>query len=273
MAQTTVRDAVRARRSSCVGSARAVRRGRDGRRPAPRRRGRARAMWSSISASIRAQPLVGRGRGGGQVGGEADAGAVDADQPPGEADAEPLERGQVDVAVVGAADQLQRRLAAGRVPGRRPRRWSGRTCRSGRATTRCPCRGSGGAGGCGGRRPARRRGRPRASSSASCTPVADAPTTSTPPVGQLVGVAVRCGVSCAMAPVEPRRPRPGRAGSVAPSGGDHDVARRATSPSSVLTAKPAVGASERTDGAVLEHRRVEGARRSRSGSRRPRPRS
>ena len=69
------------------------------------------------------------------------------------------ERGQVDVAAVGAADELQRRPRAGAASGRAPRRWSVRTCRSGRATTRCPCRGSGGAAGCGGRRRARPRGR------------------------------------------------------------------------------------------------------------------
>ena len=57
-----------------------------------------------------------------------------------------------------AARQLERRLAPGGrgighgVDGAVER------CRSGRATRRCPCRGSGGAGGCGGRR----RGRPAA---------------------------------------------------------------------------------------------------------------
>ena len=84
----------------------------------------------------------------------------------------------------GAADQLQRRLAAARAGA--SRHLVDRlveTRRSGRATRRCPCPGSGEACGCGGRRRSSRRVRPRRSSSASWTPVAEAPTTSTPPAG------------------------------------------------------------------------------------------
>ena len=58
----------------------------------------------------------------------------------------------------------------------------------GRATRRCPCLGSGVAAGCGDRPRASRGGRSRCSSSASCTPVAEAPTTSTPPVGRSSGL-------------------------------------------------------------------------------------
>ena len=62
-----------------------------------------------------------------------------------------------------------------------------------------------------------------ASSSASCTPVAEAPTTRTPPAGQRVRVAVRRRRQLVHGPSSwppPRHRRP-----VAPAAGDHDVGR------------------------------------------------
>ena len=60
-----------------------------------------------------APALVDGGDGRREVAGEADVGPVDADEAPGQLDAGGLERGQVEVGVVGPADELQRRLAAG----------------------------------------------------------------------------------------------------------------------------------------------------------------
>ena len=94
-----------------------------GRTPGGRRRAEdlgveaaAASMWSSMRASRRASRSsaaavvpAGRRR-------TSDAVAVDADEPAGEPHAEPLERGQVDVAVVLTADELQRALVA--APGR-----------------------------------------------------------------------------------------------------------------------------------------------------------
>ena len=85
------------------------------------------------------------------------------------------------------ADELRRRQPAGAGRGRRPRRGVPRARRWRAATRRCRARGS-----VRGRRTcsptARVTGRPaRRSSAASCTPVADAPTTSTPPSGSESG--------------------------------------------------------------------------------------
>ena len=87
--------------------------------------------------------------------------AVDAGEAPGElARRAACSVGEVDVAVVGAADQLERRLAAGRDRVGHLVDRAVEACRCARATRRCPCPGSGAAGGCGCRRRARRRGRP-----------------------------------------------------------------------------------------------------------------
>ena len=95
------------------------------------------------------------------------------------------ERVQVEGAPVGRPDQLRRGNARGRGRGRRSRRAPRRGRRRAPSTTRCRARGTCAA--CARARP------PRASpgdpsawiSSASWTPVADAPTTRTPTVGQL----------------------------------------------------------------------------------------
>ena len=118
------------------------------------------SMWSSIRASSRREPLVGGGRG--VAAGRRRTSGASPSTPvsrPVRRTPSRCERGEVDVAVVVAADELQRAFVArlGRVAHLVDR--PSRTCRSGRATTRCPCPGSGEAPGCDGRRPARRRGR------------------------------------------------------------------------------------------------------------------
>ena len=186
-----------------------------------------------------------------------------------------LQRGEVE----RRGGRADRRAAAtargGRATGRRhvvDRAVEAR--RSGRATRRCPCRGSAAA--CGvwradGER--RRRGRLRRSSSASCTPVADAPTTSTPPSGSVAGSPVVGRgdlVRCAGRQLARQRGTAGRS---------HQPVAMTT-----LSARQrAVGRWRRRsrrrrpvdalDGRVLATGRVERARRSRRRSRRPRRRS
>ena len=115
-----------------------------------------------VVVDAREQPgeaLVGGGGGDPEVVGERQVVAVDAGEPAGEADTESLERWEGRRRGGRRGRRAAARLRCGTGSGRRPRRSSRRTCRSGRATTRCPCPGSGEALGCGGRPPARPRDR------------------------------------------------------------------------------------------------------------------
>ena len=165
---------------------------------------------------------------------------------------------------VGATDELQRRLVRGPRRDRRRRRSCGRTRRSGRATRTRPCRGSGAACGCG-VPTASVTGRPlRWSSSASCTPVAEAPTTSTPPAGRSSGLAIvarrrpgGCRPSRCRGQRRDRRP-------VAPSGGDHDVVGHGRSRRRCRRRSRRRRGATRWTVVCSTHRRVERRRRSRS---------
>ena len=64
-----------------------------------------------------AHPVVGVGHGAAEVGGEADAVAVDAGEAPGQLDAGGPQGVEVEGAVVGPADELQRTVRGGRRTG------------------------------------------------------------------------------------------------------------------------------------------------------------
>ena len=85
--------------------------------------------------------------------------AVDGDDSSGELDAGVLQSGEVEAAGGVLTDELEGGFVGARRRGRAGRRWCGRGCRGAAATSRCPCPGSAAAGGCAGRRPARRHGR------------------------------------------------------------------------------------------------------------------
>ena len=110
-------------------------------------------------------------------------------------------------------------------PGRASRRWSGRAVRWPPATSRCRDRGSGAASGCAGR-PTRTTSRPaRLSSSAICTPEAEAPTTRTPPSGSWPGLRYSLEVSTSA-----RRRPAGTCGRAVRAGRDARCCRRARCP-------------------------------------------
>ena len=152
------------------------------------------------------------------------------------------------VRALGAADELQRRHAAGPARRRRPRRSARRAGRSRPSTSRCRARGT-----CAGGERARRRrsstSRPlRRSSSAICTPDADAPTTSTSPARRAApGRRYSSAVSWSIRRRQiGRRPRARAARSTRRS--PRRRRRTASGPRSVTTSKPAARPPHLRDG-------------------------
>ena len=190
---------------------------------------------------------------------------VEASQPAGQPDAPRAAGRQVEVARRSRRARCGRPAAAtaraGRPPGRAPRRSCGRAGRWPPATRRCPCRGSGGASGCAGRPRGRPRARPRRARRRSARPEAEAPTTRTPPGGELAGVAVAVrGEHTSTSGGAPGRGRHVRR-AVRP-GGDDDVAG---APGAAVGDDPVARAGRSPGSSRLDRRAADDGRVERGG--------
>ena len=106
--------AVMPSRPACSREIGAVGRSRDGATPARTSRSRpVAATWSSMRTRSRARRSSAAPCGGEEVVGERQVLPVDACEPAGETDSEPLKRREVDVAMIIASDELQSALVAG----------------------------------------------------------------------------------------------------------------------------------------------------------------